>query len=106
MDDIIKAIESKGYIVRKIDNMFQGKLDEKYPKVYEILNPDYSEVYGANSIIPECLPDWLSLPDLNKKVIKEVPHRSSEDEKARKAKEVEYDNLYNEGAEGYNPYRA
>jgi hypothetical protein len=107
LNETIKAIESKGYIVKASENRWLGELDEACPEVYEILNSDYSEVYGANGISPEGLADWLDLlapvGDEGGNIIESVWDAAKEDE--RKANEKAWDDTYNEGAEGYNPYR-
>jgi hypothetical protein len=100
----IKALEAKGYIVVKSDNMWLGKVDESCPIVYEILNPDYSAVYGANGIAPESLEKWLDLPTVCIKNVS-IKTMSAKEYAKRQKKERSYDNLYNEGTEGYNPYR-
>jgi hypothetical protein len=108
LNNAIKAIEAKGYIVKASENRWMGKLDESCPTVYEILKPDYSAVYGANGIAPENLDKWLKLPELVKAERAETETVTAYDataEAERKAKESEWDNIYNEGGEGYNPYR-
>lgn len=106
MTSTIKAIEAKGYAVVASENRWMGKLDEECPTVYKILNPDNNPVYGANGIAPEELANWLeSLEDLNETAaMKPTVYTADTAENAKKEKE--YDNLYNEGGEGYNPYRA
>lgn len=105
LNETIKSIEAKGYIVKASENRWMGKLDESCPTVYEILKPDYTGVYGANGISPDNLDKWLRLPELatNKNETEATYDATAEAE--RKAKETEWDNAYNEGAEGYNPYR-
>ena len=104
MDSIIKAIESKGYIVKACENMEMGVLNQNCPVVYKILNPDYSSVYGANGISPDSLAKWVNLPAVKAPVTDRETISPVKD--ANRAKmERDYDNLYNEGAEGYNPYR-
>lgn len=114
MTDVIKALESKGYIVKQSENRWLGKLDENCPVVYEILNPDYSAVYGANGLSFERLEAWakdlIGLAEGEEQAAiasEEIKHSTynKNDVAARKIKEREFDNLYNEGAEGYNPYR-
>jgi hypothetical protein len=101
----IKAIESKGYIIKASENKWMGKLDETCPIVYEILNPDYTNVYGASGIAPEDLKKWLDLPALMKSESKPEIAWDAAKEAERKANEKDWDDTYNEGAEGYNPYR-
>ena len=105
----IKTLESRGYTVISSANMWRGKLDEDCPVVYEILNPDHSEVYGANGLSINDLNKWLILADLNKKPSEKALNEvvtTIEQKEVLASKELNYDNLYNEGAEGYNPYRS
>ena len=104
MTDTINTITAKGYIVNAIDNMEFGKINQFCPVVYEILKPDYTTVYGANSIAPADLVRWIDLPDLNQ-IKKPAPITVTVADPDRAKKERDYDNLYNEGAEGFNPYR-
>ena len=105
MTNAIKAIEAKGYTVVASENKWLGKLNEACPTVYEILNPDHSPVYGANGIAPERLVEWLdNLNNLSVSVTAESKPAAYNPENAKKEKE--YDSFYNEGGEGYNPYRA
>ena len=70
--------------------------------VYKILNPDYSSVYGAKWDIPDSLAKWVNLPAVKAPVTDRETISPVKD--ANRAKmERDYDNLYNEGAEGYNP---
>jgi len=107
LSETIKAIESKGYIVKASENRWLGELDESCPVVYEIINPDCTNVYGANGISPEGLEGWLEIlaPIINEneKIIESVWDATKETK--RKANEKSWDDTYNEGAEGYNPYR-
>lgn len=103
---IIAAIEAKGYNARKMENIEMGVVNELCPVVYNIYDQDYSQVYGANGIAPEQLSNWLSLPAINRKSSKaETNDINQQAESDRKASEKDWDNVYNEGAEGYNPYR-
>ncbi|MDP4117680.1 MAG: hypothetical protein Q8873_00605 [Bacillota bacterium] len=107
MADAIKALEAKGYIVKAYENRSAGILSETCPIVYEIMRPDYSPVYGANAVSPDNLVNWLFLRDLNAKARSAEAHPTFDAKKdaERMAKERGWDNIYNEGAEGYNPYR-
>ena len=105
----IEKLESKGYSVVKSANTYLGILNEKCPVVYDIYNPDSTRVYGSNSCSPETLQMWAdTLPDANDEREEDhiAPALASAQEADRKAKEIEWDNLYNEGKDGYNPYRA
>ena len=105
MTNTIKAIENKGYIVKAEENMWLGKLNEECPVVYNIMAPNYTTVYGASGVAPESLAMWAdSLPELNAPSSKATTHNAG-NEAERASKEREWDNLYNEGGEGYNPYR-
>lgn len=65
MTNAIKDLEAKGYIVKAVANMEMGKLNTQYPIVYDIMTPDYTDVYGANGIAPEMMDAWNeSLPSL------------------------------------------
>lgn len=100
LEEAIKALESKGYEVIARENRWLGKLSETYPIVYDIYNGS-DRVYGANAIAPESLELWLDLPSVKKEEVK-APEETApiEEEKAK-----EWDDCYNEGGEGYNPYR-
>lgn len=103
---VIAAIEAKGYNVRKMENIEMGVVNELCPVVYNIYDQDYSPVYGANGIAPEQLSNWLSLPAINRKSSKtDAVGIDQQAESERKVAEKDWDNVYNEGAEGYNPYR-
>lgn len=107
-EEAIATLERKGYIVSKYDNMSFGKLVESCPIVYDIYNPDHTHVYGSNSTAPEQLPVWAeSLRDLTAiKTPREITYRTAAEEADRRRKEREYDEINNDGGEGYNPYRA
>lgn len=104
----IKELEEKGYIVMATENKWMGKVDEECPVVYNILNPDYTSVYGANGIAPEDLSSWNeTLPDLTEKIkMTSAVTLDTKGAATKKQKEIEFDNLYNEGSEGYNPYKS
>lgn len=101
---VIAAIEAKGYNVRKMENIEMGIVNELCPVVYDIFDQDYSQVYGANGIAPDQLSNWLSLPVINRKS-SEIETIDQQAESDRKTAEKNWDSVYNEGAEGYNPYR-
>lgn len=108
MTTTISKIEAKGYIVKARENTWMGKLDAECPTVYEILRSDYSTVYGANGIGPDELDKWLdTLSDLTaeKPIVASDTAYDPCKEAQRKTKEREWDAIYNEGGEGYNPYR-
>jgi len=105
LNKTIKAIESKGYIVKSSENKWLGKVNESCPVAYEILKPDYTVVYGANGISPDELIKWLTLPDLVNSESKPAVIHDAAVELDCKANEKSWDNTYNEGKEGYNPYR-
>lgn len=103
----IQALEAKGYIVRKYDNYDLGKRSEVLPVAYEIMRDDYSTVYGYGTCDEEQVMRFAaSVCDTSD----EAESRADEAEPAplygdNQEKEREYDLTYNEGAEGYNPYR-
>ncbi len=107
LNETIKAIEGKGYIVKASANTWMGKLNEACPVVYEICTPDYIAVYGANGIHPLRLATWSeTLPQLTAPKAKQPAKAETAEARAiRQAKEKDWDEAYNEGAEGYNPYR-
>ncbi len=109
----IAKIEKYGYKVRKYANMWKGKLVEECPVVYEIYDAKtYQTLYGAGTVGPESLEKWLSWmverygekADIEPKTA-ETKAVSSKPVKPDVEKERAYDRLYNEGGEGYNPYR-
>jgi hypothetical protein len=106
--DAIRTLEAKGYRVIEIENKWMGKIDESCPVVYKIIDQEYETVYGCGGVEPETLTDLAeSLPDLAPKAATtEKAHIATDAERAERAKKAkEYDDLYNEGGEGYNPYR-
>lgn len=112
IQETIKAIEDLGYVVIESENRWLGKLNEKNPVVYEILKKDYSIIQGAKGMGVNGLANWLEMlteeAAAMKTAVKETATiaTATMTEVERIAKEKAFDNLYNEGAEGYNPYRA
>jgi hypothetical protein len=104
--DAIKIIEDKGYIVKEQANMSMGIVSETCPVVYEIMMPDYSTVYGAGGVAPDCLSDWAeTLPQIMAVKTPAIKAFDADADADRRRKEREYDEMYNEGGDGYNPYR-
>lgn len=101
--EAISKIETKGYRVVATENRWLGKLDENDPVVYDIYKPDNTIVYGSNGTSARGLMHWAnSLQEAKKKTPpQEIKNAKSYDE----AKAKYFDWLYNEGGEGYNPYR-
>lgn len=90
----IQALEKNGYIVRAYDN----------PAVYEIMHGDRSTVYGYGTCSAEQVMRFAA------KTCEAEAQNIETDEpapfyRADQNKEREYDQAYNEGGEGYNPYR-
>ena len=86
--------------------MSMGIVSETCPVVYEIMKPDYSTVYGAGGVSPDSLSYWADT--LSQIVAAKTPAIKAFDADAdadRRKKEREYDEMYNEGGDGYNPYR-
>jgi hypothetical protein len=106
LKEAIKTIEDKGYIVKEYANMSMGIVSETCPAVYEIMKPDYSTVYSASGISPNCLSYWAeTLPQLTEAKTPAIKAFDAAADADRRKKEREYDEMYNEGGDGYNPYR-
>ncbi len=109
----IAKIEKYGFKVRERANMWKGKLVEDCPVVYEIYDAKtHQTLYGAGAVGPESLEKWLSW------MVERYGEKADAESKAAEPKNVsvkpimadvekecEYDRIYNEGGEGYNPYR-
>ena len=115
INNIIAKIEKYGYKVREHANIERGKLHEECPVVYAIYDAEtYQTLYGAGSVAPESLEKWLTWmigrygdkTDSESKADETTETtETTERVKADVVKEREYDLIYNEGGEGYNPYR-
>lgn len=107
----IETIEAKGYIVRSYENREFGRLNEEQPVAYEIMHSDYSTVYGYGTCDAEQVmrfaKDHCSSTDETDGATAETTGTILDAQRriANQKKEREYDLIYNEGAEGYNPYR-
>lgn len=102
LDAAIKSIESKGYIVHPYEDPCAGQ-------VYAILYSDYRTVYGYGTCDAEgvmyfssSVCDSADVEDGTDEdgTVKVYPAYG-----ANQKKEREYDLIYNDGGEGYNPYR-
>lgn len=107
----IATIEAHGYIVRSYENRYLGKLNEECPIAYEIMRGDYSTLYGYGTCSAEQVvrfAEGLEDPD---DTVEDADHEDDNatetpvEPEALQAMEKEYDDCYNEGEEGYNPYR-
>lgn len=106
----IETLEANGYIVKAEDNMSMGELNKECPVVYKIMRSDYSTVYGAGSVGPDQLADYVAtlvpaVEEAEEVATETVVAETTEEKAIRRAKEIEWDKTYNEGGEGYNPYR-
>lgn len=106
LEKAISSINKCGYIVKAEENLEFGKVNEKRPVVYSIMHSDWSIVYGFGSCDDEQVIRFAA----------EHCGRSAEDETDGKTSETKFahpdqekekkcDLVYNEGEEGYNPYR-
>ena len=108
INEAISTLKSKGYKVYPVENIYLGVSDKECPIVYDICYANSQAVYGANSASPESLAIWaenLKKTEPKESISEWLKRYASEEIKSDPAKEKEYDNTYNEGAEGYNPYR-
>ena len=103
----IKAVEANGYIVRAYENREFGKLNQELPVAYEIMNADYTTVYGMGTCDAEQLVRFAGRMEAaeGEKEIEGTETAYAPLYGADPEKEQEYDDTYNEGGEGYNPYR-
>lgn len=100
LDSAIEALETAGYKVETYEHSECGT-------AYEILYSDNSPVYGFGTCDEETIVRAASTlrknitdEEKNDKVTEAAPLYGANAEK-----EMEYDDTYNEGGEGYNPYR-
>lgn len=117
----IKAIEAKGYKVHGYDNYEMGKINEQHPYVYEILDDDYCKVYGYGCCGEEQViyfaqvilgvnvesADDEKAEEITRleKIIAKAEQQNEIPTKAEKAEKLRaYNNLHNEGGEGYVPW--
>lgn len=103
----IETIEAKGYIVRSYENREFGRLNEEQPVAYEIMRSDYSAVYGYGTCSAEQVMRFAARTcsaSENSETVAETAEPTSA-YGTDQGKEREYDLVYNEGGEGYNPYR-
>lgn len=102
LNKAIKTIEAKGYIVRTYEDREAGQ-------VYEIMHSDHSTVYGYGTCNTEQVIRFASnICDKNNDSKNKTTDNStkiSPNYRKNQEKEKEYDLIYNEGGEGYNPYR-
>lgn len=111
INTIIAQIEKYGYKVKEYANIEKGKLNEECPVVYKIYDAKtHQTLYGAGTVGPKSLEKWLAwmverYGEKTDEVSKDVEDVEVETVKADVEKEKEYDRVYNEDGEGYNPYR-
>ena len=104
----IEALETRGYSVHKYDNYEMGVRSKTLPVAYEILDADYNTVYGYGTCDVEQLTKflaWVEATAPSETKSDEPTRESTMIDMERQVKEREYDEIHNEGAEGYNPYR-
>lgn len=94
LNKAIQALEKSGYIVRAYDNQ----------AAYEIMHSDCSTVYGYGTCSAEQVMRFAA-ETCEAEVLNAEPVELAPLYGADQAKEREYDQVYNEGGEGYNPYR-
>lgn len=107
LNKAIQALEKNGYIVRAYENCEFGKRSETLPVAYEIMHSDYSTVYGYGTCSAEQVMRFAA------ENCEDGAQNAETAEAAEPAplygadqgKEREYDQAYNDGGEGYNPYR-
>lgn len=109
LNKAIQALEKNGYIVRAYENCEFGKRSETLPVAYEIMHSDYSTVYGYGTCDAEQVMRFAANAcnvatdadnDADAETAEPAPLYGEDQDKER-----EYDQAYNEGGEGYNPYR-
>lgn len=106
----IRKIEKSGYIVWAYENRDFGRLNEKLPIAYAILHSDYSTVYGLGTCDAETVMRFASAycdgsTGVVETTTEKIKIKTAQERAAEQEKEREYDLTYNEGGEGYNPYR-
>lgn len=94
LNKAIKALEKNGYIVQACDD----------PAAYEIMHSDCSTVYGYGACSAEQVMR-LAAESCGAEAQSAETAELAPLYGADQAKEREYDQAYNEGGEGYNPYR-
>lgn len=117
----IRAIEEKGYTVCSYDNYEMGKLNEEYPVAYEIIDAEGYTVYGYGTCHDDQIIYFAQVMlDLYRKnadderaakiarlekVIKKAEQQKKMPTKAEKDAYIRaYNNLHNEGGEGFSPW--
>lgn len=117
----IQAIEAKGYKVHGYDNYEMGKLNEQHPYVYEVLDDNYYTVYGYGCCGEEQVIYFAqvilgaNVESAGDEQAEEIARLEKIIEKAEQQKEIPttaekaeqlraYNNLHNEGGEGYVPW--
>lgn len=109
LSEAIQALKTKGYIVRQYDNYEFGKRSETLPVAYEIMHDDYSTLYGYGTCDAEqvmrfaagiCSDPSTTEAETEIETTEPAPFYGTDQKKER-----EYDQAYNEGGEGHNPYR-
>jgi len=107
LNKAISKIEAHGYMVHSRENRYLGMLCEECPVVYEILKSDYSTLYGSAEAIVRFSEGLEDSTDVSEDMDHEDAHitKPPMETAVRQAMEREYDDCYNEGEEGYNPYR-
>ncbi len=111
LNKAISKIEAHGYMVHSRENRYLGMLCEECPVVYEILKSDYSTLYGYGTCSAEAIVRFSEGLEDSTDVSEDMDHEDAHITKppmetaVRQAMEREYDDCYNEGEEGYNPYR-
>lgn len=112
LSEAIQAIEKSGYIVRAYENYEFGKRSDTLPVAYEIMHSDHSVVYGYGTCDAEQVMCFaVNACNVTTDADDDVDAETAETAEpaplygADQAKEREYDQVYNEGGEGYNPYR-
>ena len=107
-NEAISTLKSKGYKVYPVENAYLGVVNKECPIVYDICYANSEAVYGASSASPESLPMWaetLEKAEPKESISDWLKRYAIAEIKSSPAKEKEYDDTYNDGAEGYNPYR-
>lgn len=108
LEKAIEVIQSKGYTVRSYANYYAGELSENMPVAYEIITSDYVTLYGYGTCSAEQIilfAEMLASTAIDNAVSKKETIVTVPTIYANHEKEREYDLAYNEGGEGFNPYR-
>lgn len=104
---IIRTLTRRGYTLEASENRFRGVLDKENPIVYNIRLANGASI--ASNILPAELGKFVRERSKNPKPKRSTSPKakteSASERTERLQKARDWDRTYNEGGEGFNPYR-